>query len=177
MEFIVRSLVELKLQVEELRRRTEQLAAAGCGVVYGEWLLSALSWGSLRVAVGPATLRPDGAGRRPEGRVAPVRGAEVREGIEARGSAAAQCGAGAAGDDHGGDRAGGDRGGAAGDSGEPAEGGGDVGDWGADALPEAPGVQILGGTPETVEAAGTGVNLAQWTNRSYMIPLAEVCMS
>jgi len=35
MEFIVRSLVELKLQVEELRRRTEQLAAPGAGAGAG----------------------------------------------------------------------------------------------------------------------------------------------
>ena len=40
MEFIVRSLVELKLQVEELRRRTDHIisAAAGPPRIVGDWV-------------------------------------------------------------------------------------------------------------------------------------------
>jgi DNA-binding NtrC family response regulator len=66
-EFIVRSLVELKLQVEELRRRTEPLTAGGAASSMGSGSFPALLGA---VAAGPSVAGyapPDGAGRRPDG--------------------------------------------------------------------------------------------------------------
>ncbi len=72
-EFIVRSLVELKLQVEELRRRTEPLGAAGVAGVAGVAGGPASSIGSGSYpalpggAPGPGYVAVEAARRRPEG--------------------------------------------------------------------------------------------------------------
>jgi DNA-binding NtrC family response regulator len=66
-EFIVRSLVELKLQVEELRRRTEPLTAGAAASSMGSGSFPALLGA---VAAGPSLAGyspPDSAGRRPDG--------------------------------------------------------------------------------------------------------------
>jgi DNA-binding NtrC family response regulator len=77
-EFIVRSLVELKLQVEELRRRTEPLAAGG-GAEY-----PALSDGEVGGGGSPAGYaRPEG---RPQALDGSGGGGRVLAGIEAPGA-------------------------------------------------------------------------------------------
>jgi DNA-binding NtrC family response regulator len=81
MEFIVRTLVELKLQVEELRRRTEQLAAAGAAAGVGTALGAQL--GSSLASGQPQPALPAGGASVAIG--APT-GAMVREGIAAPGA-------------------------------------------------------------------------------------------
>jgi len=75
MEFIVRSLVELKLQVEELRRRTEQLATSGGSAVSAAvaQVLPAQPQPALGAGVGAGAVGGSG-------------GAMVREGIAAPGA-------------------------------------------------------------------------------------------
>ncbi len=74
MEFIVRSLVELKLQVEELRRRTEQVAATGGA---GQLSAAASIGAGQSPALGPGT---------PAGAAGASSGVMVREGIAAPGA-------------------------------------------------------------------------------------------
>ncbi len=74
MEFIVRSLVELKLQVEELRRRTEQVAVTG-GT--GQLSFGASIGAGQSQAIGPGT---------PTGAAGASSGVMVREGIAAPGA-------------------------------------------------------------------------------------------
>ncbi len=79
-EFIVRSLVELKLQVEELRRRTEPLAggpASSVGSGSYPALLGGLAGGPSYAAVEAAGRRPDGSGGGQEGLPRPVGGIEA----------------------------------------------------------------------------------------------------
>ncbi len=136
LEFIVRSLVELKLQVEELRRRMDQEGRAGMAP---------------GVAGGGASGR---GGRRGGGfggggwlcRLWGRHGGGDAGGDADSGAGGAGC-VGAAHGDHAGsrdddgrDRAGGDCGGVAGERGEPAEGGRAPGNRGADAVPEVAGI-------------------------------------
>jgi DNA-binding NtrC family response regulator len=86
-EFIVRSLVELKLQVEELRRRTEPLGgvggAGGPASSIGSGSYPALLGGT----PGPGYLAVEAAGRRPEGPGGGLEGLpRVAGGIEAPGA-------------------------------------------------------------------------------------------
>ena len=105
LEFIVRSLVELKLQVEELRRRTEQLAGAG-GSVAGAAVAQVLP---------PQTHAVLGRGRGPPASASVVARWCAR-GLRLRVHRRRQSRGSASGDDDGGDRAGGDRGRAEGDA-------------------------------------------------------------
>ena len=83
-EFIVRSLVELKLQVEELRRRTEPLTAGAAASSMGSGsfpaLLGAVAAGPSLAGYAPpdsAGRRPDGSGAGPDGQPRPVGGIEA----------------------------------------------------------------------------------------------------
>ena len=150
LEFIVRSLVELKLQVEELRRRTEQLAEAASGGAVGVGLGAGGDLGAGQNAPAFEGGRDGARGLGEGGWIGPWGGGGGQcRGIPWRGAggyrgagfaAAAQYRDSAAGYDDGGDRAGGDRGCATGDAGQPSEGVRDVGHRGTDVVPEAPRV-------------------------------------